>query len=510
MGIIDYLKKGSPLELQEVTTKDVGERMLLVHPPEPPPEFLMNDPDDSIYLGKTKAMDVPFQWTYANLTNPHICVVGVTGSGKSYLVKTFLTRASLVWDTNAIIIDWAGEYSEWVEQVGGKVIRLGAGSYLNLLDLGGMRPLDRVSQIMRTLEILTDVKGKDDERRVTEEAIEDAYERAGFVLFKKDNTDKKGKELIPPTLKDVLAILEERAKEADSAWIREYIKNAAKRIEKFTKEGADYFASQSTVRLDELTKSGLVDIVLTDLPDEEFRALAGLMILQFLKEKMREEGWAKTKGLKTFVVLDEAWKIAKDDRSDAIMIVREGRKYQFGLIVASQNPTDINKAIFSNVGTTMILNLKFKEYKDYVQESLNYSNYIASAIEQFGVGNAAINLVYSERTDFPQTFLIEKIHGEEPLVRVKIDLSRAKGKSLEFERGQLKRRLAVENIVGEKLARVLSMLAEKGNSLDVIEFVKLLEEWDYSRKSIIDILRGLGVPNKDITNIFLYLRGGKV
>ena len=67
---------------------------------------------------------------------------------------------------------------------------------------------------------------------------------------------------------------------------------------------------------------------------------------------MRREGWSAAKGLKTLVVLDEAWKVASDERSDAITIVREGRKYQFGLIVASQNPTDINEAIFSNVGTT--------------------------------------------------------------------------------------------------------------------------------------------------------------
>ena len=48
-------------------------------------------------------------------------------------------------------------------------------------------------------------------------------------------------------------------------------------------------------------------------------------------EKMRAMGWAKEKGLRLIVVLDEAWKIAKDDNSDAVMIVREGRKYNFGI-----------------------------------------------------------------------------------------------------------------------------------------------------------------------------------
>jgi len=93
-------------------------------------------------------------------------------------------------------------------------------------------------------------------------------------------------------------------------------------------EGSDFFSRESTLELEQLAESGLVCIDLHSLPTEEMRSLTGLTILQFLKERMRREELKESKGIKLFVVVDEAWKIANDDRSDVITIVREGRKIQ--------------------------------------------------------------------------------------------------------------------------------------------------------------------------------------
>lgn len=489
----ENIKSGSFLRFKGSTNRELGERMIFSHPPEPPAELLLNDPLNSIYIGRTKVMKVPFYWTFDKLTNPHIAIVGVTGAGKSYLVKTFLTRAALIWRTNALIIDWAGEYVDWVEQAGGKVVELGGKNTLNLMDLGGNSPLNRTRQIMRTLEILFETKGKDDEKRVLEEAIEEAYLEKGFSLH------SKNQDIEPPTLKDVHAILLKKAKSAESVWVKEYILNAAKMVGRFTKKGMDFLAQPSSLELGKLTNSGLVDIVLKKLPDEDFRVLAGLSILQYLKEKMREEEWSASKGLKLYVVLDEAWKIAQDNRSDAIMIVREGRKYKFGLIVASQNPTDINEAIFSNVGTTFVLNLKFQRYKDYVRGSLKYSDFIAEAIEKFGVGDAAINMMFSAKTDFPRTFLIDKIHGEDPLQEVTV---LAGDKKIAFDSNELKRKLSYEGIESD-----IDHLFKDGN-MEAADLVKLLEAKSIPRSRVVGILNYLGFEMDSIRKVFRKMRGG--
>jgi Predicted ATPase len=334
----------SLVRIQSIMGNELSKRVFLSRPPEPPYEYLLNDPTDSIFIGTTKLFGVPFTWTYATLTNPHLAVVGITGAGKSFFVKTFLIRASYVWNTNAIIIDWAGEYKAWVRQSGGTVISLSKGDYINIMDLSGMKPIDRVKQIMNSLDILTDVGEYAEQRRLTSEAIEQAYVNAGFSL---SQVPEPGSEA--PTLKEVTALLDEKLQDGSYEYPAE-LENAIYRLRQFTREGEDYFAKKSTIDIGKLSSSGLVALDLSTLPDEKFRALAAMFILQTLKERMRTEGWSGTKGLKAIVVLDEAWKVASDDRSDAITIVREGRKYQFGLIVASQNPTDVNEAIFSNVG----------------------------------------------------------------------------------------------------------------------------------------------------------------
>jgi len=119
------------MDLKEHLTSQTAQRLFLVHPPEPTPDLLLSDPSEGLYIGKTRWLNVPVFWNYKKLINSHIAIVGITGAGKSYLVKTFLTRAALVWDSNAIILDWTGEYNRWVKQAGGRVITLGKES-LNL------------------------------------------------------------------------------------------------------------------------------------------------------------------------------------------------------------------------------------------------------------------------------------------------------------------------------------------------------------------------------------------
>ncbi len=490
--------------------KELARRNFLVRPPEPPEEYLLNDPNESIFIGVTKLFHVPFYWTYRRITNPHIAVVGITGAGKSYFVKTFLTRASFVWGTNAFIIDWSGEYKDWVKQAGGKVIALGRGSTINLLDLGGMKPNDRVKQIMRTLAILTDIDRYPEQKRLTEQALEKAYVTAKFKLDSKVQKDTLGRALKPPTLRDVQRILEEML-EAGTYEFPAELENALYRVKGFTREGEDYFAQPSTINLDELISSGLVDLDLSGLPDEVFRALAGLSMLQFLKEKMREEGWSPTQGLKLIVVLDEAWKIAKDENSDAVMIVREGRKYQFGLLVASQNPTDISESIFSNVGTTFIMRVKFERYLDYLQTTLNFSDYMRSEISKLGVGQAAVNMAFQTTAQFSETFLIDKIVGEEPIQEYFLDLAAVletsmgaadMARSVSFEKEELKKRLRAFGLDEVHIEEISSLFAKKNRHMDIVSFCILLERYGIGRNNITSFLKDFGVDDSTLINIF--------
>ena len=497
------------VKIQNVMSNELAKRVIFSRPPEPPQEFLLNDPTNSIFIGITKLFGVPFTWTFANLTNPHISVVGITGAGKSFFVKTFLTRASYVWKTNAIIIDWAGEYKAWVQQSGGITVALGKGDYLNIMDLSGMKPLDRSKQILTSLEILTDVSDYPEQKRLTEEAIEQAYVNAGFNLAEIPPAGKDA-----PTLKEVINLLEEKLQEGTYAYPAE-LENAVYRLRQFAREGEDYFAKKSTLDLGKLITSGLVDIDLSSLPDERFRALAALFILQTLKEKMRMEGWNASKGLKALVVLDEAWKIAGDERSDAVTIIREGRKYQFGLIVASQNPTDINEAIFSNVGTSIMLRVKFEKFLNYLQGSLNFSNFMRKEISGLGVGQAAVDMSFQTSVQFPEVFLLDKIVGEIPLdvytITLADVLSQAElenpdvQKEYYLERIDLNSRFVQANINSGAIENVFKELDSRGRTLDVRGLMQVMINEKVNKDTVVQLLRGFGLSDATITKAFGYL-----
>jgi DNA helicase HerA-like ATPase len=496
----------SQLKIQNIMSNELAKRVFLSKPPEPPAQYLLNDPTNALFVGLTKIFNVPFTWTFVNLTNPHIAVVGITGAGKSFFVKTLLIRASYIWNTNAIIIDWAGEYNTWVKQSGGIIVSLGKGDYINIMDLTGVKPLDRVKQIMRSFEILTDIEDYPEQRRLTQEAIEQAYVNAGFNLAAMPDENKE-----VPTLQNVIKLLDEKLQEGSYAYPAE-LENAVYRLRQFVREGEDYFSRKSTIDLGKLASSGLVDIDLSGMPDETFRALAALFILQSLKERMRVEGWSGSKGLKALVVLDEAWKIAKDERSDAVMIVREGRKYQFGLIVASQNPTDINEAIFSNVGTTVILRVKFEKFMDYLQGSLNFSNFIRSEISKFGVGQAAIDMSFQTSVQFPEIFVVDKIIGEVPLDVYTLTISEILtneelanpdiSKEYYFERINLRGKLIEVNIPNEVVDRLFAALDAGDKSISIKAFAQLLMQNGIERQDIILFFRYLGIQDVLISRIF--------
>ena len=498
------------LRIQNLMSNELAKRTFITRPPEPPYEFLLNDPTNSIFVGITKLFSIPFTWSFASLTNPHISVVGITGSGKSFFVKTFLTRASYVWNTNAIIIDWAGEYISWVRQSGGRVVSFAKGDYMNILDLSGMKPIDRTKQVMNSLEILTDIGEYPEQRRLTEEAVEQAYVNSGFVLSMIPPPDSEA-----PTLKDVVSLLEEKQTDGTYAYPAE-LENAIYRLRQFSREGEDYFANKSTIDVGKLASSGLVDLDLSSLPDERFRALAALFILQTLKEKMRMEKWSPTAGLRTIVTLDEAWKVASDERSDAVTIIREGRKYSFGLIVASQNPTDINEAIFSNVGTTIMLRIRFERFMQYLQGSLNFSDFIRSEITKLGVGQAAVDMSFNTSVKFPNVFLLESVVGELPLDTYTITLTEILQpaemadpnvkKEYSFDRITLNSKLVENGLNSESILGIFKKIGDQSRVIDIKQLVSMMSAEGVARDAIVSLLRNIGISDALITRIFTYQR----
>ena len=457
--------------------------------PSPRPELLINT--NGIYLGKLKHFWLPFFWDYRKLVNPHIAVFGVSGSGKSHLIKTFLTRARIAWGANALVLDWTGEYAEWVRQSGGSVIRLGEES-INLMDCFGMRPVDRARQIMVSLEILSGLQNPA-EKRLIEAAILEAYAKR-MPLAEQAAAGTQA-----PTLMDVQVELSGKNGEAADM--------AKWRIGQFIRPGNDYFSRQSTCKLESLL-TGFVCVDLHSLPSEENRSMAAQAILQFARERMRSQTQELGTGrIKLFIVADEAWKIARDERSELIAIAREGRKYNFGLIVASQNPTDVHKDILSNVATCVVMRLLLEEQRRYVGESLGFSQATGAECERFGVGGALFALVFVDSRAHNTHFIINKIDGEELLERLSLKVIGGGGHmELEFVKNEFRRKLAKFGMSNEQIGLICGHFDANGHEMDVLEFVNYLERFGFAKSSIMFMLRELGIRDGQLVDVFSMLQ----
>jgi len=473
------------LHLQRVLSGELAKRQFLLRPPEPAPEMLISSPSESVYIGKTRFLHVPFFWNPSKLVNPHICAVGITGAGKSYFVKTFITRSRLVFGTSALILDWAGEYSDWVRSAGGAVVSFGKEG-LNLLELGGATPHARTRQVITALEMLTDLSSFPAQRRITEEAIERAYLSKGFKLHAAPLREKKA-----PTLEDVCRILARSHKKSQDA------AEAARRIRALLLSSGKSF-SASTIGLGKLL-SGLVCVDLHSLPQESLRSLAGLAILQFVKEKMRAESYQSGGRPRLFVVVDEAWKIASDERSDVISIVREGRKYGFGLIVASQNPTDVHKSIFASAGTTCCFRLTLAAEREYVRSSLTYSDFLEEASHNLAVGQALVHLEFAVPLACPRNFILEKVDGEPLQTAARLA---GGGMDITIEKDALARKLLSSGLAEKQCALLMSEFERRNFTMDAADFVEAFERFGHGRAATISLLRELGADERDMLQLF--------
>jgi hypothetical protein len=62
-------------------------------------------------------------------------------------------------------------------------------------------------------------------------------------------------------------------------------------------------------------------------------------------------------GLRCFVVLDEAHKLSFEPDSPVERLLREGRKFGVGVVLASQQPEDFSAVAFSNTATKLIFRI---------------------------------------------------------------------------------------------------------------------------------------------------------
>lgn len=78
-----------------------------------------------IYIGRTSIYKMPFLFDADAMLNPHVSVIGTSGSGKTFMLKALIVRSALHLGCNVLVLDWTGEYSKIVEYLSGRELVIG-------------------------------------------------------------------------------------------------------------------------------------------------------------------------------------------------------------------------------------------------------------------------------------------------------------------------------------------------------------------------------------------------
>ena len=306
-------------------------------------ETVMEPKGTLLGLALSDASPVFFdRWSHASYSWG---LFGTTGSGKSFAAALLLLRTRwLRPETSIAILDPLGEYSAWVESLGGSVIRVadGVGGRLNPLDpitTGGDRreKAARVGTMLRALFPSL----RDEEAAELDAAVTQLYERGPEV----------------PTLKD----LRDRVAERGGPLSR-----LTTLLEVFRSGSLQQLDGPTTARPGET----VVSVDFRGVPDDHL-PFHLTYVLDWAYGRMADRTGPK------LLLVDEAHLLARHSATEEFLdrVVRHVRHFDAGLMVLTQSPDDF---LVRPAGRSLLRNL-------YATAFLRLPQVSAEAREFFGL-----------------------------------------------------------------------------------------------------------------------------
>ena len=245
-----------------------------------------------IWYGQNAITNNPIFCNKECLQNPNAFVLGVPGSGKSFLTKEEIEFIIMRTDDDILICDPENEYSNIIRKFGGEVIEISAGSkdHINAMDMkdgygDSGDPVRDKSQFIMSLIEQVSRKGIDD----LERSIIDRCVRETYMEFER------------PTLKTLRAkLLEQQEKEA---------KALALKLEIFTDGSLDAFAHETNFDVD----NRIVSYNIFKL-GKQLKTMGLLVITDAMINRVNENF---IKGKKTHIFIDEFHVVFENEQSAA-------------------------------------------------------------------------------------------------------------------------------------------------------------------------------------------------
>lgn len=286
-------------------------------------------------------------------------ILGVSGSGKSFIAKAEMVNVMLDTEDDIVVIDPEAEYGALAERLGGAVvpISLGSGNHINPLDMAddygdGRDPIpeksDFITQIVETM-VGDKYSGLSSvEKSIIDRAVKSIYAPyfEKLELFDKKSVSSDDyntyRRSITPTLSDL-------RNELNSSGEMEG-KRLALSIEQYTEGSFNLFAKKTNV-------SNNDRFVVYDINSigRTIKPLAMMIIMDAIWNRILEN---RDKGKNTWIYIDEIYLMFDSEESTLLLQAMWKRARKYGGINTgiTQNVEDL---LQSSAASTMLSNSEF-------------------------------------------------------------------------------------------------------------------------------------------------------
>lgn len=283
--------------------------------------------------------------------NYNVVIIGASGAGKSTLAKRIISSL----DVSYLIFDLHGEYEiKGAEKIDASTISI------NPLSLFTRSPKERALEVATMIKSLFNLGNLQTMELVN--LILEAYMERGI-----DETDKNTWNYKPPTLRDLLLLLERKKKLATTT--QDLIRYQS--IEPYLQFLSSTIFFNSTMDLSIIFEKNII-LDFSKVPTNEVKYILMETVLKSIQSYMYTSGMSD---LKKIIIIDEAPFILSKDSGKQLIerLMAEGRKFGFGFIIISQT-TNYIRDLLGNTSYYFIFSLVEPGELDYASRLLGGSD----------------------------------------------------------------------------------------------------------------------------------------
>lgn len=200
-------------------------------------------------------------------------------------------------------------------------------------------------------------------------------------------------------------------------------------------------------------------------------------------------------GKRTFVIMDEAWKVIQRGKSIETL-VREGRKYGIGMVFASQTMGDASPEIMGNIASLFVFRLQDRGSLLAIGTNYGVASSDMETIQGLGLGCCFHIAIY--RHDARQAFFMGRMRGISLSAKTRIKVSR--NMEIEIAEDRL-REIVREACTGSGAYSAVEHML-KGREVSVQRLSERLLKAGLRRGTVLRMLRNLRIPERDIADAF--------